>query len=136
MSNGPRPVLLGYVRADVVHSATDVERAQAQLFDFADREEFSLGTVYVERGATATAFHSLMTELSHDDAAWGVLIPDLRHLTDGVRQVLSGHDEGVPTRIVVVTFAPRSGTAGAESPASARSAVPPQPHSAKIPIHD
>jgi hypothetical protein len=117
VSNRPRPVLLGYIRADVLRSATQVEQVEAQLFDFADREKFSLGTVYVERGITAPAFHSLMTELAHDDAAWGVVIPDLRHLTDGERQVLRGHDEGVQTRIVVVDFSPRSSGTGAESPA-------------------
>ena len=117
MSNRPRPVLLGYIRADVLRSATQVERVEAQLFDFADREKFSLGTVYVERGITAPAFHSLMTELAHEDAAWGVVIPDMLHLTDGVQQVLRGHDEGVPTRILVVNFSLRSGGAGAESPA-------------------
>ena len=133
VSNGPRPVLLGYIRADVLHSATEVERAQAHLFGFADREEFSLGTVYVEWGITVAAFHSLMAELAHDEAAWGVLVPDLRHLTDGVRQVLSGPEEGVQTRIVVANFFPRSGAAGAESPARATSAEPPPPCCAEIP---
>ncbi|GAA2144001.1 hypothetical protein GCM10009844_17040 [Nocardioides koreensis] len=106
MSSRPRPVLLGYIRADVLRSASHVERVEAQLFDFADREKFSLGTVYVERGLTAPAFHSLMTELSRD-AAWGVVIPDMLHLTDAVRQVLRGHDVGVQTRIVVVQHGQR-----------------------------
>jgi len=116
VSSRPRPVLLGYIRADVL-CGTQVERVEAQLFDFADREKFSLGTVYVERGITTPAFHSLMTELAHDEAAWGVVIPDLRHLTEGERQVLEGNGEGVQTRIVVVNFSPRSGGTGAESPA-------------------
>ena len=60
---------------------------------------------------------SLMTELAHEDAAWGVVIPDMLHLTDGVQQVLSGHYEGVQTRILVVNFSLRSGGAGAASPA-------------------
>ena len=106
MSNRPRPVLLGYIRAGVLGSAAQVERIEAQLFDFADREEFCLGTVYVERGMTTPAFHSLMAELAHDDAAWGVVIPDPRHLTGVERQLLRGHDEGVQTRIVVVSFSP------------------------------
>ena len=127
MSNRPRPVLLGYIRADVLGSSTPVERVEAQLFEFADREEFSLGTLYVERGTAAAAFHSLMTELAHDDAGWGVLIPDLRHLTDGERQVLSGHDQGDQTRIVVASFIPLPRAAEPAPPARARSALPPPP---------
>lgn len=127
MSNGPRPVLLGYIRGDLLRSATEVERVRAQLDDFADREEFSLGTVYVERGTTAAAFHSLMTELTHDDAAWGLVVPDLRHLTEGEQQILRRHDEGTRTRVVVANFSPRSGGPGVESPACARSAVPSPP---------
>jgi|GEM_PF-5610308 len=87
MSNNPRPVLLGYIRADVVKSASRIRRVQAQLASFAHREVFSLGTVYVEEGAGSGVFHSLLDELAHDDSAWGVVVPDLRHLTV-VEQVL------------------------------------------------
>ena len=80
MNNNPRPVLLGYIRADVLRSAK-IRRVQAQLASFAHREVFSLGTVYVEKGASGGVFHSLMDELAHDDANWGVVVPDLRHLT-------------------------------------------------------
>jgi hypothetical protein len=127
VSHEPRPVLLGYIRADVLRAPTPAEQVEAELVDFADREEFSLGTVYVERGAPAAAFHSLMTELVHGEAAWGLVVPDLRHLTDGEQQVLRRHGEGVPARVVVANFSPRSGGPGAESPACARSAVPPEP---------
>jgi hypothetical protein len=81
MTNHPRPVLLGYIRADVLRSATMVRRVQTQLASFAHREAFSLGTVYVAKDAGAGVFHSLMDELALDDAAWGVVVPDLRHLT-------------------------------------------------------
>ena len=64
MSNNPRPVLLGYIRADVLRSATKIRRVQAQL-----------------ASAGGGVFHSLMDELAHDDANWGVVVPDLRHLT-------------------------------------------------------
>jgi hypothetical protein len=134
MSHEPRPVLLGYIRADVLRSPATAERAEAQLVDFADREEFSLGTVYVERGDLAAAFHSLMAELVHDDTVWGLVVPDLRHLADGEQQVLRRHAEGVRTRIVVANFSPRSGGPGAESPARARSAVPPPPAGRRDPL--
>ena len=132
MSNRPRPVLLGYIRADVLHGATQVERVEAQLFDFADREEFSLGTVYVERGTTAAAFHSLMSELAHDEAAWGLVVPDLRHLTDREQEVLRGHGAVVETRIVVASCPDPASPAPSPGPV-ARSAVPPPPYCAKIP---
>lgn len=132
MSNSPRPVLLGYIRADVLRSATQVEQVRAQLADFADREEFSLGTVYVERGTTAAAFHSLMGELAHDEAAWGLVVPDLHHVTDRERQVLAGHDAGVQTRIVVASCPDPPSLAPSSGPVP-RSAVPPEPYCAKIP---
>ena len=80
MSN-PRPVLLGYIRADVLRSAASIRRGKAELASFAHREVFSLGTVYVEKGAGSAGFQSLLDELAHDDSAWGVVVPDLRHLT-------------------------------------------------------
>ena len=131
MSNRPRPVLLGYVRAGVPGMPTQVERAKAQLVEFADREEFSLGTVYVEWGTTAAAFHSLMAELTHDDSAWGVLVPDLRHLTDRERQVLEAHDQGVRTRIIAVGFIPLPRAAEPEPPAPSVG----RNHLAALPAH-
>jgi hypothetical protein len=128
----PRPVLLGYIRADVLRSADQVERVEAQLFDFADREEFSLGTVYVERGTTAAAFHSLMSELAHDDATWGLVLPALRHLTDREQQVLGGHDAVVQTRIVVANCPDPAKLAPGPLHVSG-SGIPPQPYCAKIP---
>lgn len=100
MSNNPRPVLLGYIRADVLRSAARIRRVQAQLASFAHREVFSLGTVYVEKG-TGGVFHSLMDELAHDDSAWGVVVPDLRHLTVVEQLVLTtrGGVSGTPLLI-------------------------------------
>ena len=81
MSSHPRPVLLGYIRADVLRSVAKIRRMQAQLASFAHREVFSLGTVFVEKGTGGGAFQSLMDELARDDVAWGLVVPDLRHLT-------------------------------------------------------
>ena len=49
MSNHVRPMLLGYIRADLLPDRTDLPRVEAQLEAFAHREAFSLGAVYVER---------------------------------------------------------------------------------------
>lgn len=116
MSNHPRPLLLGYIRADVLTSGTDLPGAEAELEAFADREEFSLGTVYVERGATPGAFHALMTEVSSEEA-WGVVVPDLRHVTVVEQLVMTRHyQDCAETAILVANFSPRSGGPGAVSP--------------------
>ena len=38
MSNHPRPLLLGYIRADVLKDRADLPGVEAQLEAFADRE--------------------------------------------------------------------------------------------------
>ena len=102
----PRPVLLGYIRADVLGPATEIHQVQAELATFADREEFSLGTVYVEQGTRPGAFHSLMDALANDDAAWGLVVPDLRHLTVVEHLVLRRHEDGAQTPVVVARHCP------------------------------
>lgn len=104
MSNHPRPVLLGYIRADRLASAAELRRVEAALATFAHREQFSLGTVYVEKGTTAGVFQALMGALARDDA-WGLVVPDLRHLTVVEQLVLNGSDGG-RTPVVVATHGP------------------------------
>jgi hypothetical protein len=101
MSSNPRPVLLGYIRADVLRSAAKLRRVQAQLANFAHREVFSLGTVYVEKGASGGVFHSLMDELVRDDAAWGVVVPDLRHLTVVEQLILRTRGDASRTPLLI-----------------------------------
>lgn len=99
MNNHVRPTLLGYVRADALGSLAGLARAEAELQAFADVEEFSLGTIYFEQGDASGAFHALMTELSQDEAAQGVVVPDLRHLTVLEQLVLNRHEDGARTAI-------------------------------------
>jgi hypothetical protein len=116
MSNHPRPLLLGYIRADVLTSATEFPGVEAELGAFADREEFSLGTVYVEKGDTPGAFHALIAEMNRNETAWGVVVPDLRHMTDQEQLVLRmHHEDGAKVAILVANFSPRSGGPGAVS---------------------
>jgi hypothetical protein len=111
--NHPRPLLLGYIRADALPRRTDLPGVEAQLEAFAHREEFSLGTVYVEKGGTPGAFHALMAEVLRNEAAWGVVVPDLRHMTDEEHLVMRRHPEAyAPTAILVANFSPRSGGPG------------------------
>ena len=122
MSNQPRPVLLGYVRADVLRSGSELPDVKAQLEAFADREAFSLGTVYVERGEQPGAFHALMTEVTRDEAAWGVVVPDLRHVTIVEQLVLTRHENGARTPVLAANFSPRAGGPGVGPPTCAGSA--------------
>jgi hypothetical protein len=121
-----RPVLLGYIRADILRNGTELPRMEAELQAFADIEEFSLGTIYVEQGDTSGAFHALMTEMSRDEAARGVVVPDLRHLTVLEQLVLTRHADGARTAIFAASI-PRAGGPGVESQNRARPAVPPLP---------
>lgn len=100
MSSHPRPVLLGYIRADVLGRAARIRRVKAELATFADREKFSLGAIYVEKGTTAGVFDSLMDKLTRDESTWGVVVPDLRHLTVVEHLVLSRHSDGQPPVVV------------------------------------
>jgi hypothetical protein len=127
MSNRARPVLLGYIRADVLRNGTELPQAEAQLEAFAEREDFSLGTVYVERGDPPGAFYALMAEVTRDEEAFGVVVPDLRHLTVVEQLILSGHADGASTAVLAATFTPRAGGPGVGPPTRAGSAFPPFP---------
>jgi hypothetical protein len=116
MSSYARPILLGYIRADVLRNGTELPQARAQLEAFADREEFSLGTVYVAQGDAAAAFHALMGEMTRDEAVRGVVVPDLGHVTVVEQLALTSNEETARTAIFTVSFTPRSGGPGVDNP--------------------
>jgi len=128
MSNHPRPTLLGYIRTDVLGSRTELPRVEAQLEAFAAHEEFSLGSVFVEKGTAPGAFETLMGAVTRDEAVWGVVVPDLRHVTVVEELVLTRYDDGARTPILVANFTPRAGGPGVGSPTHARPAVPAAPN--------
>jgi len=102
MSNHPRPVLLGYIRADLLRGA-DLALVETELGTFADQEEYTLGTVYVEHGdTTPRAFVALMDEVRSSDEARGVVVPDLRHLADGEHRILRRHRQDFAILSVLV----------------------------------
>jgi hypothetical protein len=106
MSNHPRPLLLGYIRADVLTNGTELDGVRAQLADFAAREEFILGTVYVAQDDAPAAFHALMTDVTRNETAWGVVVPDLRHVTVVEQLVLTRHEDGARVAILTASFSP------------------------------
>lgn len=114
MSNPP--LLLGYIRTDVLASPTELHPAEAQLHECAEREDFCLGTVFVERGRNPGAFHALMAEASREEA-WGIVIPDLRHVGVVEQLILNRHEAGSRLAVLVARIPPRPGGPGAVQPA-------------------
>jgi hypothetical protein len=71
----PRPVLLGYVRADALTTERELAQSASDLAAFADREGYALGTVFVERtDRVPAAFEALMSEAARVGAS-AVLMP-------------------------------------------------------------
>src|SRR3954471_17909296 len=116
MSNHPQPLLLGYIRADLLKDRTELPGVEEQLAAFAAREAFSLGAVYVERGSAPGAFEALMDDLGRDESAHGVVVPDLRHLTVSEQLVMTRHEEGARTAVFTANFTPRAGGPGVGAP--------------------
>jgi hypothetical protein len=94
MSNHIRPVILGYIRAEVLRADSDLPVAEACLESFAEAEEYTLGTIFVEQGHTTTgAFDALIDEVRRNEDAWGLVVPDVRHLADAEHCVMRRHRE-------------------------------------------
>ncbi|MDP3891368.1 hypothetical protein, partial [Nocardioides sp.] len=100
MSNHARPTLLGYIRTDVLRDGAEVSQVTADLEAFADLEEFNLGTVYVAQDDAAAAFHALMDEVTRDEVTFGVVVPDLRHLTVVEQLILTRYEDAERTAIL------------------------------------
>ena len=107
------PLLLGYIRADLVGSPTELYRQEAQLHECAEREDFCLGTVFVERGRNPGAFHALMAEVSREEAVWGIVVPDLRHVGAVEQLILDRHEAGSRMAVLAAHASPRAGGPGA-----------------------
>jgi len=79
-ANTTRPLALGYIRAHLLMTETELADAQAGLADFARREGYAFGTVYVERiDRYPAALHALIASVQRDAAAT-VIVPGVHHL--------------------------------------------------------
>ena len=96
-----RPLLHGYIRSDVLRNEADLPSVEEELELFASSGKYSLGTIYVDEDGTAGVFDALMTQATRDGATWGVVVPDLRHLTEAEQAVLRGHNGGAHMAILV-----------------------------------
>ena len=114
MTERIRPLLLGYIREDVL-SGELLASAQTRLEDFADSEGFTLGTIFVERRHTAPrAFDALMEEIRRGDEAWAIVIPEVAHLNDVDHRAMSASQEDYTSMTVLVAhaFSPQTGGPG------------------------
>jgi hypothetical protein len=108
MNNHIRPVLLGYIRADLLRAESDLPVAKAYLEAFAEAEEYALRTIFVEQGHSKTdAFDALIDEMRRSEDAWGVVVPDVLHLADAERRVMRRHREDrAGMSLLVANFSP------------------------------
>lgn len=126
MSSPEQPLLLGYIRGDLLRNGSELPQVKAQLEAFADREMFSLGGVLVAEGDAPATFSALM-EVARDEAAWGIVVPDLRHLTAVEQLILARDAVGGQTAIFAATLGPQAGGPGGRLQTRVRPAVPPLP---------
>jgi hypothetical protein len=117
MNGNPQPTMVGYIRAAALPRRTYVSKVAADLEEFALREQFSLANIYVEWDEGPAAFHAVLEEVDRNEAAMGVLVPDLRHVADEERLVMRRHQQDhAETAVQVASFSPRSGGPGVVSP--------------------
>ncbi|TDW94030.1 MULTISPECIES: hypothetical protein [Kribbella] len=108
MDSCTRPLLLGYIRAHVLMTADEIDAARVSLAAFALAEGFALGTVYLERPATApAAFEALLDEVRRDNDVWAVVVPTAHHLTDGgLRTMRNNLEHHGAVHLMVAAAAP------------------------------
>lgn len=89
------PLALGYVRAHLLMTESELADARSDLADYAEREGFRLGTVYVEQPDTVPeAFRDLVDEIVQEEPQ-AILTPNALHLA-----VL-----GLPPRVMHLVYA-------------------------------
>lgn len=89
-----RPLALGYLRAHILMKEHELDAVKRDLSDFAAREGFTLGAIFVERlDRSPAAFQALMAEARRTEAA-AVVVPGVHHLSVlGAPQAFRDHME-------------------------------------------
>jgi hypothetical protein len=101
-----RPLLLGYVRIGVLSGSAALPRAVAALETFVERENFTLGPVFMDTDRATGGLHALLDELARNDHVRGVVIPSRRHLTCDEQVMLSRHEHAARAPVLVVEQVP------------------------------
>jgi hypothetical protein len=74
-----KPMLLGYVRRDLLVTDGQVNQIERQMAVFAKAEGFSMGFTYVEKpGTWPTAFEALIESVSRYEVT-AVVLPSMLH---------------------------------------------------------
>lgn len=82
-----RPLLLGYVRRDLLIAGGEVSDLERRMSSFATAEGFAMGSTYVEKpGTWPAAFEALVESVNRYDVT-AVVLPSLLHFV-----VLGGVD--------------------------------------------
>jgi DNA invertase Pin-like site-specific DNA recombinase len=108
-----RPLILGYVRVTANSDSTDVDRLRRQVADFAEREGFALGEVFVEVEASGSSAFAALIDAALARRADAVVVPALQHFgrLPGVRVAMRELLER-RTGVRVVVMHPQLGSTG------------------------
>jgi hypothetical protein len=83
MTDATKPLLLGYMRAHLLMTEEELTAAKEQLRQFAQREDYTLGTVLVEQLDTMPAAFAALVEAVDREGAVAIVVPSTAHLTAG-----------------------------------------------------
>ena len=102
--NGVRPLLLGYVRRDLLVVDSQVTELERQMAVFAQAEGFTMGHTYVEKcDSWPAAFEALIESVNRDEVA-AVVLPSLLHfaLRDSPSHIKETFESATGARVLVL----------------------------------
>jgi hypothetical protein len=106
MTDRIRPLVFGYICEDALTGEEPLASAEARLEEFAHSEGFTLGTTFIERrNGRPWAFDALMQEIRRGDEAWGIVIPDVGHLSDANHRAMTASQQDYTSMTVLVADA-------------------------------
>jgi hypothetical protein len=100
-----RPLLVGYIRRDLLSDESAIEQLEVQMAVFARREGFSMGYTYVERAATSLAALEALVEFVGRSEEAAVVIPSPLHFLaiDGPINLREIFERATGTRVLMLT---------------------------------
>jgi len=100
------PLLLGYVRRDLLVTGGQVGELERQMAKFAQKEGFSMGFTYVARpGTRPVAFEALFESVKRYEAT-AVVLPSLLHFAvlGASCDVRDSFEQATGARVLVLDF--------------------------------
>jgi hypothetical protein len=99
-----RPLLLGYVRRDLLVTDDQVDQLEREMAKFAQAEGFSMGFTYIEKAGTwPAAFDALMQSVNRYEIT-AVVLPSLLHFAvlDAPHDIKDMFERATGARVVVL----------------------------------